>query len=329
MYRLKVFGLMALATLALAKDLDKTQNTLDHMPPPLMGKMHPLNTQNVGRKYLDIAYATQSQAQKLDIYLPKASKAPYPVILAIHGGGFAFGDKASGEVNPQMHALKLGYAVVSVNYRLSKEATFPMAIYDLKAAVRFIKAHATQYHLNPNKIIAWGDSAGGNLASMLGTTAFHSELEDLSMGNAKQTSQVNAVVDFYGPIDFKVMDTQFKQSGQQPRRKHSVNTPDSAESRYMGIAIPKIPYLVEFANPASYISKNTPPFFIMNGSKDPIVPTEQSVLFTKALQKVLGKDKVVYIQLPGVGHGGRAFEEPKNLAPIFAFLKKWHLAPLH
>ncbi|WP_285602960.1 alpha/beta hydrolase [Helicobacter sp. NHP22-001] len=318
---------MALATLAFATDLDKVPNPLDNMPPPLRGKMHPIHTQHVGRKYLDIAYAKQSQAQKLDIYLPKVGKAPYPVILAIHGGGFAFGDKATGEINPQMHALKLGYAVVSANYRLSKEAPFPAAIYDLKAAVRFIKAHAKQYHLDPHKIIAWGDSAGGNLASMLGTTAFHPELEDLTMGNPTQTSQVQAVVDFYGPIDFSTMDVQFKQSGQTSFQEH--NAPNSAESLYMGVAISKIPNLVKFANPASYISKNTPPFFIMNGSKDPIVPTQQSMLFAKALQKVLGKDKVVYIQLPGAGHGGPTFEESKNLAPIFAFLKKWHLAPSH
>ncbi|BCZ16982.1 alpha/beta hydrolase [Helicobacter sp. NHP19-003] len=291
--------------------------------------MHPIHTQDARQKYLDIAYATKSKAQKLDIYLPKVGKAPYPVIFAIHGGGFAFGDKATGEVNPQMHALKYGYAVVSTNYRLSKEATFPAAIYDLKAAVRFIKAHAKQYHLDPDKIIAWGDSAGGNLASMLGTTALHPELEDLTMGDANQTSQVQAVVDFYGPIDFKVMDAQFKQGGQPSHRKHPVNAPNSAESLYMGVAITKIPYLVEFANPTSYISKNTPPFFIMNGSKDPIVPTQQSVLFAKALQNVLGKDKVIYVQLRGAGHGGPAFENTKNLALVFAFLKKLNLAPLH
>ncbi|CRF50153.1 Putative exported protein precursor [Helicobacter heilmannii] len=92
---LKAFAFMACATLALANNADKTQKILGNMPPPLRGKTHPLNTQNVGRKYLDIAYATKSPAQKLDIYLPKVGKALFPVIFAIHGGGFAFGDKAT------------------------------------------------------------------------------------------------------------------------------------------------------------------------------------------------------------------------------------------
>ncbi|BCD49492.1 alpha/beta hydrolase [Helicobacter suis] len=295
---------------------------LDNPPPPLIGKKHPINLEGVGHKYLNIAYANQSSAQKLDIYLPKQGKAPYPVILAIHGGGFAFGDKNSGEVNPSMQALKKGYAVISANYRLSKEAPFPAPIFDLKAAVRFIKAHASAYHLNPHMIIAWGYSAGGNLAAMLGTTAGHPELEDLSLGNVRENSHISAVIDFYGPIDFKTMYTQ-----KQEAHMHLRNPDTSPESRYLGQPLSKIKNFVDFSSPQSYVCKKSVPFFIMHGLSDPLVPPKQSAIFAKVLEKAIGTNQVRYVALKGAGHGGEAFEKPENLNLVFDFLKRLHLAP--
>ncbi|BDR28797.1 sulfatase-like hydrolase/transferase [Helicobacter suis] len=169
---------------------------------------------------------------------------------------FAFGDKNSGEVNPSMQALKKGYAVISVNYRLSKEAPFPAPIFDLKAAVRFIKAHASAYHLNPHMIIAWGYSAGGNLAAMLGTTAGHPELEDLSLGNVRENSHISAVIDFYGPIDFKTMYTQ-----KQEAHMHLRNPDTSPESRYLGQPLSKIKNFVDFSSPQSYVCKKSVSLF--------------------------------------------------------------------
>lgn len=280
--------------------------------------MEPRQTYGVTRKWLDVPYAIQSPAQKLDIFLPEGGKGPYPVILAIHGGGFMAGDKDSGEVNAEMTGLTRGYAVVPVNYRLSGEANFPAAVFDVKAAVRFLKAHAAEYQLDPERIVAWGDSAGGNLASMLGTTAGHGELEDLTLGNAGQDSSVRCVVDFFGPTDFNLMDAQFAAGKVKPAQAH--NAPDSAESRYMGVPVPTIPNLVPFANPESYISKATVPFFIMNGSEDQIVPTRQSVDFAAKLKQAIGEQNVTYVQLPGARHGGPQFTARENLDKVFAFL---------
>jgi len=285
-----------------------------------VSKMEPRNTYGVTRKWLDVAYADRSAAQKLDIFLPEQGEGPYPVILAIHGGGFMVGDKDSGEVNAEMAGLTHGYAVVPVNYRLSGEAMFPAAVQDLKAAVRFIKAHAAEYNLDGSRIAAWGDSAGGNLASMLGTTAGHGELEDLSLGNSEQDSSVRCVVNFFGPTDFNMMDAQFAAGNVKPAQIHG--EPDSAESRYMGVPIPTIPHLVPFANPESYISKDTVPFFLMNGSEDQIVPTRQSVDFAAKLKQAIGEENVTYIQLQGARHGGPQFTAKENLDKVFAFLDK-------
>jgi acetyl esterase/lipase len=111
-------------------------------------------------------------------------------------------DKADMQVLPMLEGLKRGYAVVAVNYRLSWEAKFPALVHDVKAAVRWIRANARRYGLDPARIVAWGGSAGGYLASVLGTSAGIQGLEDLSMGNPNQPSNVQAVVDWFGPTDF-------------------------------------------------------------------------------------------------------------------------------
>ena len=120
--------------------------------------------------YTDLAYAGDSPSQKLDLYLPATGEPPYPVILGIHGGSFAYGDKADGQITTVLEALDRGYAVAGLNYRLSDEAPFPAAVYDVKAAVRWLRAHAGEYQLDPGRFAAWGHSAGGNLAAIAGTS---------------------------------------------------------------------------------------------------------------------------------------------------------------
>ena len=312
-----LLGLSMLFSQAPALAAEQPASGLDAMV-QAVHKMEPRNTYGVTRKWLDVAYGNQSPAQKLDIFLPEGGEGPYPVILAIHGGGFMVGDKDSGEVNAEMTGLTRGYAVVPVNYRLSGEALFPAAVQDVKAAVRFLKAHGAEYNLDASRIVAWGDSAGGNLAAMLGTTAGRRELEDFTIGAPDQDSSVRCVVDFFGPTDFNLMDAQFAAGSVKPAQVH--NEPDSAESRYMGVPVPTIPHLVRFANPESYISKDTVPFFLMNGSEDQIVPTQQSVDFAAKLKQAIREENVIYVQLKGARHGGPQFTAKENLDKVFAFL---------
>ena len=119
------------------------------------------------------------------------------------------GDKQDNQLNPMLEGLNRGYAVVGINYRLSGEALFPANIYDVKAAVRFLKANHERYRLDKNRIVAWGGSAGGYLSSLLATSATH-VLEDLSMGNETEDCTIQAVVDWFGPTDFLQMDPQLK-----------------------------------------------------------------------------------------------------------------------
>ena len=275
------------------------------------------NTSNIKRKWLNISYATISPAQKLDIYLPEEGNGPFPVIISIHGGAFMFGDKADEQVTPMLEGLKHDYAVVSVNYRLSGEALFPKNINDVKAAIRWVKAHAATYKMNPDKIALWGGSAGGNLSALAGTSGDVKELEDLSLGNANQSSRVQAVVDWFGPTNFLLMDEQLIATGNGKPDHSEANSP---ESKLMGQKITEIPSKVQLANPETYISKDDPPFLIEHGAKDQLVPTQQSVNFAAKLTPVLGKEKVTIHLLEDTRHGGAPFETKENLTLVFHFL---------
>lgn len=273
---------------------------------------------SVDPTHADLAYAAQSDAQKLDLYIPEGS-GPFPVVIMVHGGGFMFGDKADGAgLTGVDQLLAAGYAVASINYRLSAEAQYPSQIYDAKASVRFLRANAEKYNLNPDKFAAWGASAGGNLVSLLGTTCGVAELEGADLGNADQSSCVQAVVDWFGPIDFLKMDEQF--AGTSCEQSH--NAANSPESKLVGAEIQTVPDLVATTNPMNYITADDAPFFIENGTADCNIPPIQNKNLADALSAVIGADNVTYVSLEGAGHGGSQFETAENLKLVIDFLDK-------
>jgi len=267
-------------------------------------------------QYADIAYATASVTQKLDLYLPQGD-GPFPLVIALHPGGFMVGDKKQVDGVDQL--LAQGYAVASINYRLSAEAKAPAQIQDAKAAVRFLRAHAQEYKLNSQEFAAWGASAGGNLAALLGTSCGVAALEGADLGNANQSSCVQVVVDWFGPTDFLQMDQQF--SGTSCPVNH--NEANSPESQLIGAAIQTKPELAKAANPITYVTSKAPPFFIQHGTADCNVPPQQSQLLADALKSAIGADKVTLTFLQGAGHGGSQFSDAANLKLVLDFLNKY------
>lgn len=279
--------------------------------------------------YRNVAYASTSAAQVLDLYLPKGN-GPFPVVVNIHGGAFIGGDKAMLDAPVLARLLAAGYAVASINYRLSGEAPFPAAIQDAKAAVRFLRASAEQFHLDADRFAAFGQSAGGNIAAMLGTTGVSTITRngavawvDPKLGNTTSSSQVQAVVDWFGPTDFAQMDADLSNQG-CATRDLTHNLPGSPESRFLGatvgaaIAID----LVQDANPISYISEQTPPFLIQHGSVDCTVPTGQSQRLASAL-KAKGIEATLAVQ-NGAGHGmpAASWMSQANLDRMLTFLDR-------
>ncbi len=272
----------------------------------------------VARKFLDVPYASISPSQKLDIYLPEQGKGPFPVLLVIHGGGFMIGDKRDIHVLPFLDAIQLGFSVVSVEYRLSREAVFPAAVQDVKAAVRWIRAHQERYFLDASKLAACGGSAGGNLAVMLGVTGNTSVFDDQVLGNLDYSSEVQAVVDWFGPVDFLHMDEQILQNG---IGVPDHNEPFSPESQYLGAPIQSVPEKIEQANPYLYLHVGLPPFFIQHGDNDPLVPVQQSIALHKALAQYLKPDQLQFEIIAGAEHGDPKFETTENMTNVFKFLQ--------
>jgi acetyl esterase/lipase len=242
------------------------------------------------KTFRDLAYVTNGHLRQcLDLYLPNKT-GKLPLVIVIHGGAFRSGDKSQDNVAQFLNA---GFAAASLNYRLSGDAIFPAAVQDCKTAVRWLRANATQYNLDPDRFGAWGSSAGGNLVAMLGTTG---QTKEFDVGaNLDVSSGVQAVVDFFGPTDFLQMDAHRLPNGQIH------DEAQSPESLYIGGAIQEHKEQAAKANPITFITAKTPPFFIAHGDKDPLVPHHQSELLETALKKA--GVPVEFHTVKGAGHG--------------------------
>lgn len=287
---------------------------VDIYPPVLT-----LDTSHIKRKWLDIPYANKSEAQKLDIYLPDQGDGPFPVIATFHGGAWMYGDKRDDFNRPFLEGLQHGYAVACINYRLSDEAHFPSQFHDCKTAIRYLRTNAPDYKLDGQRIGAWGASAGGYLAALLGTAAKVRELDNPSMRNTRTrfSGKVQAVVIWYGPLEnFLKMDEQLSKNG---KKVPDHSAADSPESRLLGRKITEIPALVKFASPMTYIKPGVPPFLIQHGQKDRVVPVEQAINFAAELERIAGRDKVCLETLPEADHADPLFRAPENLRRVFDF----------
>jgi len=277
----------------------------------------------ITRKWLDVAYASLSPAQQLDIYLPESGEGPFPVILFIHGGAFAMGDKRDGQIESYLRGLQRGYAVVGVNYRLSGEAIFPAGLRDVRAAIRRLRAHGAMYRLDGSRIAACGESSGANYAAMIGVTDGVPLFDDPALADPGLPANVQAVVDWFGPTDFLKMDEQLAASGLGPCA-HS--RPDSPESLYLGAPLGEVPERVRLANPMTYISDRMPPILIQHGALDAVVPFQQSVGFARAIEERVGLGRYELDVLENAGHADPMFRTDENMARVFTFIDR-HLRP--
>ncbi len=253
--------------------------------------------------HAEVAYAPLSASQKFDLYLPDGP-GPFPLVINIHRGGFYKGDK--GMLSPEiLEALRArGIAVATINYRLSPEARFPAAIEDAKASVRFLRANAARYRVDPARFVAFGQSAGGNLAAMIGTTGNTQDFDNPALGNPGVSARVNAVIDWFGPHDFLLMDPQAREQG--CTADHGVAS--SFESQYLGAPIATVPDKAKAANPITYIDAADPPFLLQVGSEDCLVPVGQTKILAAALKKVGVPVEVDLFE--GASHGDNSFWSP-------------------
>ena len=250
----------------------------------------------------DIPYAgTDNPRQRLNLLLPRTPKddKPLPVIVYIHGGAWLGGDRSFGHGRLSGYVAGGEYAAVSVGYRLTNAATWPAQIHDCKAAIRWIRANAKKYHLDPDKIGVVGESAGGHLVAMLGTSGGAKNLEGDLGAHKDVSSRVQCVVDLFGPADIFAM--------QDGGSHMDHDGPNSPEGKLLGGRVKDKKEAASAASPLTYVAADNPPFLIIHGNKDPLVPYNQS----ERLSAVLKKAKVdcYFVTVAGAGHGG--FRNPE------------------
>lgn len=259
----------------------------------------------------DVPYLGPDREEKLDIYLPDESfERPIPAVLLIHGGGWRGGDKADPrERNIGNTLASHGYAVFSINYLLNGEVqdedgntrhiiAWPQNIYDCKSALRFIRAYAKDYGIDPNRIAVMGGSAGGHLSMLLGSTAHHEELNRHGL-YTDQPNHVSAIITFYGNYDIR---------GRRVSRFAGSTPEETAANETL-------------ASPVTHIDANTPPMLIVHGTGDNAVPVKRSRLLAEHL-KSLGLE-YEYIEIPGAPHSFDLQPKERDLRPdVLAFLKK-------
>ncbi len=266
-------------------------------------------TDAVERKLLNVRYCSQSESQKFDIYFPNGkSDRPCPVIVYFHGGAFMKGTITDDALEPMLRAPSRGFAVVSVDYRLSGEARFPAMVYDGKTVIRFLKAHADEYGIDADRIALWGPSSGGWLVSFIAATYGNPAFEDKSMGYGEYSSSVNAVIDWCGPTaNFLKMDGQLQLSGAGiPDHNEEI----SPESRFLGTKITRVPELCRLSAVTTYVDENIPPFCIFHGEKDQVVPVEQSIELADTIRKAAGNDRVeLHVEEGKLHHGHPWYHE--------------------
>jgi acetyl esterase/lipase/TolA-binding protein len=240
-----------------------------------------------------------------------------PVIVFIHGGGWFEGHHNRG-IGPLLHFAERGYLCATIEYRLSDEAKFPAQIEDVKTAIRFLRAKAKEFHLDPRRIGAWGQSAGGHLAALLGTSGDVKELEGTG-GWQKFSSRVQAVVDWNGPVDF----LEPQELERLMKQKQAEGWKAIAMERLLGGPVLENKAKAVRANPVTYVTRDDPPFLIMHGDEDQTVALSQSEQLSEALKRA-GVD-VTFNIIKGGGHFGvdGVSPLPGNLAAMMdAFFDK-------
>lgn len=243
---------------------------------------------------------------KLDLHRPSAEKPP--LIVYVHGGAWRAGSRADV---PIAGLLEHGFAIASVDYRLSTQDRFPAQIHDIKAAIRFLRANAVQLRLNANRIAIIGSSAGGHLAALTGLTNQHADLEGVVGGHLDQSSRVDVIVSFYGASNLQSI------LGQSTEFGLGVRIP--ALKLLLGDLPDNTPALARLASPVAHLDAKDPPLLMIHGDADPQMPVEQS----QELQRACEAAKVAcrLITLPGSKHGGPEFYDSARLRLVADFLR--------
>lgn len=281
------------------------------------------DTERVKNKVLDVQYGTLPE-QKLDIYLPDEAKAPFPVIFYVHGGGWYLGNKREGALDCIIDAVKFGYAVIAVDYRLAPGVTYPEFIYDVKTAVRWARANAAEYGFDPEHFGMIGDSAGGHITLAMGFTGDWVEYEGEEYGWAGQSTKLQAICDMYGPsILYADEDQWYRESKVRRMAAAPAANVEEAPSMYEIAFGTSNKSLLRVISPYSMVHKDIPPTMIQQGMVDAVVPYQHSTLLAERIAEVCGPERVQLCTYPERNHSDKDFMTLENCKEVLEFFDKY------
>jgi acetyl esterase/lipase len=255
----------------------------------------------------DIVFAKVDGVElRLDLHLPQGVENP-PLIMFIHGGGWTHGNRKCCKLR---WAADHGYAVASLEYRLSQQAVFPAQIHDCKGALRWLRAHQDEYGYDAERVVVAGASAGGHLAALVGVSGGVAELEGATADHLDRSSRVQGVIDYFGPADFLL------RAHSQPSKTED---PEGSVYKLLGGPVSKHEDLARLASPVTHVDAGDPPLLILHGGEDPVVLPAQSERLHAVYQEHKLESKLLII--PGKMHGWRS-STPEERETVLDFLAR-------
>ena len=259
-------------------------------------------------EHKDVIYATvDGKPLGLDLYIP-AKSGRIPLLVYVHGGAWRAGTKAQAP----MQFVQNGFAMASLDFRQSTDAPFPAMVHDIKGAIRFLRAKAGEYGYATNRIAIAGASSGGHLAALVGVTGGHRELEGTVGGNLDQSSDVQAILDYFGASNLTTILAQSTPFGLRVR--------EPALELLLGAPPDQATAQAELASPVKHVDRNDPPLLLLHGDQDPQMPINQAHELHGAYEAA-GLD-VAFDVVHGAAHGGDLFYAPEHLEQALAFLRR-------
>lgn len=267
--------------------------------------------------YEALEFANPGQPLLLDLRVPDGP-GPHPVIVYLHSGAWIMGDRFGG---PARRQATRGYAVASIEYRLAPRHIWPAQVEDAKTAVRWLRANASRFKLDADRIGVFGTSSGGHIGSVLGVSGGVEWLEGMALGNPQFSSRVKVVVDLYGPTDLLRLE-----EDKLPCIPLDGNAPFMPPSLLMGCPIQQCQEWTRTASPMSYVTPDDPKFLIMHGMLDCLVSFKQSVSLHQKLEAAGVDSRLILI--PTGDHGGDVFDEAKYKKIVDEFLDQHLRGPI-
>lgn len=278
---------------------------------------------------LDIQYAEESVNQILDIWYPDQGEGPYPLVIVFHGGAFAAGHKRTHYIKSMCKPISQGYAIATVEYRLYHEAKWPAQLIDGKAAIRFLRANAERYNLDPNRFAVWGNSAGGNVTQLLAVTGDDPTMDDLSVG-VEASSKIQAAIAWYTTSELMsceqfgtdiaaVRNATGAGKGMMPGDGKGNRSMFSDLLGFMPLYYPEKTLK---ASPIAYVDENCPPMLLQHGTNDLVIDYHQSVYMKGKIDELCGEGRAELDLFEGEPHGSQVIKADANIERCIDWLDK-------